>query len=492
MAPTGDGSGASHGSKPGPYADGLIPHKAGSPKPAKSDGGSKPAESKVDPSDGYTAREWAIALLKRLGDPTTSANISALMAWMRAEGGHWENTAQFNPLNTTQAMPGDAGAMNDAGVRVFSSWDQGLEATVRTLQNGRYGQILQALKSGHSPGAVLNAVVASPWSSYPNGISLNGSESYGRNPAGHGGNAGAEGVPGAGQEPDIGDVHFDQSLLEKQYGSIAVALDDLELKNLVHKAVNQGWDDETFQAHLLNTKFYQKHTDAQKNWLLLQATRPAEARHELNTQLRAVKQASVALGVTLTPDEEKHIAEQSLLNGWQDDSAKLQAAIGAHFQMKQAHAQGSAGTLQDQFNQLAANYGIKVSNDTVERWIKRNFTGRMTPDDVKSFFEQQAMTMYPGLADKIKQGLSVADVAATYRDSMAQLLELDPNTIDVFDPTVRKALQYQPDPTKPSELMPLWQFEQQVRQDPRWLNTSNAKQSAMDTGISILKDFGLA
>lgn len=479
--PKGQATSSPAGDRPG--GNPKAPKKSA---PAKKSTANGKGGKQVDASDGYTAREWAIALLKRLGAPTSGANINAIMAWERAEGGHWENTAQYNPLNTTQSMHGDAGAMNTAGVRVFTSWNQGLDATVRTLQNGRYGPILAALKAGHSPGAVLNAVVASPWSSYPHGISLNGVQTYGANPQGHGG-----GTPAIDTSSASGPI-FDESTLEKQYGSIAVALGDTELQHLVQQAVNQGWDDDTFQGKLLDTKFFKKHTDDQRNWLLLQATDPQEAKHELNKQIAAVKQGASSLGVTLSPDEVQHIAQQSLLNGWADDQQKLQKAIGAHFQMKQAHASGVAGTLQDQFNQLAENYGIRVSDDTVARWIKRNFTGKMTADDVKAFFEQQALSMYPGLSDQIKQGMSVADVASTYRDSMAQILELDPNTINVFDPTVRKALQFQPDPTKPSELMPLWQFEQQVRKDPRWLNTQNAKQSVMDTGISILKDWGLA
>jgi hypothetical protein len=310
---------------------------------------------------------------------------------------------------------------------------------------------------------------------------------YFRESSGGGGSAST-----AGQGIDASGAQFDQSLLESQYGSIAESLKDTELQGLVAKAVNQGWSDDVFLAHLQDSKFYKKHSDAQRNWLLLQSTDPGEARHELAKQVKAVTNAAIQLGVHLAPDEIQHLAQQSLLNGWADDSAKLQSAIGAHFKMKQAHASGAAGSLQDQFNELANEYGIKVSDNTVGRWIKRNFTGRMSPDDVKTFFEQQAMALYPGLTDQIKQGHSVADIAGTYRDQMAQLLELDPNSVDVFDPTIRKALQYQPDPSKPSTLMPLWQFEQMVRKDPRWLNTSNAKQSAMDTGIQILKDWGLA
>src|SRR4051794_31933346 len=52
--------------------------------------------------------------------------------------------------------------MNSVGVKAYTSWDQGFTATVDTLNNGRYGGILDALRSG-SAMDVANAVAASPW-----------------------------------------------------------------------------------------------------------------------------------------------------------------------------------------------------------------------------------------------------------------------------------------------------------------------------------------
>jgi len=34
-------------------------------------------------------------------------------------------------------------------------------------------------------------------------------------------------------------------------------------------------------------------------------------------------------------------------------------------------------------------------------------------------------------------------------------------------------------------------FSNQVRQDPRWLNTQNAKDSIMNSGVQLLRNFGL-
>lgn len=111
--------------------------------------------SKAAPK-GYTP--FATDLLTRLGMPVTSENVRAVVAWARAEG----TAAANNPLATTQPMEG-ATRFNSAGVRNYSSYQEGLEATVRTLQNGRYDNVLAALRAGTSADDVGRAVAASPW-----------------------------------------------------------------------------------------------------------------------------------------------------------------------------------------------------------------------------------------------------------------------------------------------------------------------------------------
>ncbi len=105
---------------------------------------------------------WAQAFVKSLGMPMTADNVAAVVAWEMAEGGHWYNTAFYNPLNTTQSMPG-ATIFNSVGVKAYTSWAQGLKASVITIRNGFYGGILDALRRGNDAQAVADAVAASPW-----------------------------------------------------------------------------------------------------------------------------------------------------------------------------------------------------------------------------------------------------------------------------------------------------------------------------------------
>jgi peptidoglycan hydrolase CwlO-like protein len=110
----------------------------------------------------YSPLSWARALLGYLGMPVSSQNLTAITSWELAEGGHWFNSARYNPLDTTMPEPG-ATVMNSVGVKAYTSWAEGFTATIATLRNGLYGPILAALRSGDDAVAVAAAVASSPW-----------------------------------------------------------------------------------------------------------------------------------------------------------------------------------------------------------------------------------------------------------------------------------------------------------------------------------------
>lgn len=115
---------------------------------------------------GQTLTRWSIELLGRLDAPVTIDNVRALAAWVGAE----HNDVRFrNPLATTMGAPG-ARDVNDHGVKAYPSDEVGLDATVRTLRNGWYDEILTGLQQGDSALRVVVAVAASPWGTGDNAI----------------------------------------------------------------------------------------------------------------------------------------------------------------------------------------------------------------------------------------------------------------------------------------------------------------------------------
>jgi hypothetical protein len=116
---------------------------------------------------GGGQQQWARGFLAALGEPGTQCNLNAVVAWQQAEGGGpGGDGASFNNLNTTLREPGSY-AMNSAGVQVFTSYAQGLDANVTVARMPAYAGVRSALAAGNNAQAVADAVASSPWGTEP-------------------------------------------------------------------------------------------------------------------------------------------------------------------------------------------------------------------------------------------------------------------------------------------------------------------------------------
>ena len=106
-------------------------------------------------------KQFAVSALRRAGLPVTPTSVKNLIGWARAEGGHTHNNARFNFLNTTQPMPGAGNTGSQGNIKVYRSLGQGVDATVKTLKNGRYGAILSSVNA--DPSTFARAVNSTPW-----------------------------------------------------------------------------------------------------------------------------------------------------------------------------------------------------------------------------------------------------------------------------------------------------------------------------------------
>jgi cell wall-associated NlpC family hydrolase len=111
-------------------------------------------------------RNFATRILQGIGAPTTGTALKAMLEWMRHEGGHYKNNADFNPLNTTQKMPGD-GPMSSKNpkIRSYGNWEDGVAATLRTITSDKYGypKIVQAFRENKDLGSIYRAINKSQW-----------------------------------------------------------------------------------------------------------------------------------------------------------------------------------------------------------------------------------------------------------------------------------------------------------------------------------------
>ena len=103
---------------------------------------SKIQKNKEIDTGNITDKNFYERLLTELGAPVTSENLKYLYAWRQAEG----KGGRYNPFNTTWKRP-DSTKMNSHGVQHYTSLEEGMIATLKTLRNGYYDCIVNGLKN---------------------------------------------------------------------------------------------------------------------------------------------------------------------------------------------------------------------------------------------------------------------------------------------------------------------------------------------------------
>jgi hypothetical protein len=118
------------------------------------------ARERIGRGTPLTFGEWAAVFLRAIDAPVVRNNLIVMVAWQAAE----YTLARYNPLATTQPMPG-ATAFNGVGVRNYMSLEQGIQATIKTLSHPGYGYdaILASLRRGADAMETARAINASRW-----------------------------------------------------------------------------------------------------------------------------------------------------------------------------------------------------------------------------------------------------------------------------------------------------------------------------------------
>lgn len=307
------------------------------------------------------------------------------------------------------------------------------------------------------------------------------------------GGSGASGGGGAtlsGSLPGLSQADYESSL-----GNLAGLLDGVpELKGILQQATTGQWSTAKFQEAVNQSSWYKTHNQTVRQALALKYSDPATYNQNLQNSQNHIGQLAAQLGVTLTPLERSSLADQLTMGGWDDTT--LSNHISRYFTQNNGSTNkifGQAATTEQQLQQLASEYGTGLTSDTLTGWTQAILSGAQTTDSYKQFVLNGAKAKYPGLTQQLDDGLTVNQIADPYRQSMAQLLELDPNAISLQDPNIKQALQGTTTATNgkaTTATMPVWQFENQVRSDPRWAKTQNAVDTVSSALLHVGQDWG--
>lgn len=219
----------------------------------------------------------------------------------------------------------------------------------------------------------------------------------------------------------------------------------------------------------------------------------AEQRGAYNKNLDAFKLATrkrlAGKGVKLDDATLTQVIEQAYDNGMNEDQVDALLLATGKVGALGGDALGDVTTLKAYANSFGVSSLLNGAYwDTKSRQL---FEGTTTIDDIKAEIRNNASSAFPAYSEQIQNGVSVDSLASAYKSAMANILEVDADSITYDNPYLRRALQ-NVGPDGKATPKPLWQFEKELRSAPEWEYTNNARDTIDSLSLKVLKDWGLA
>lgn len=268
---------------------------------------------------------------------------------------------------------------------------------------------------------------------------------------------------------------------------------DPELWALLQRATAEQWTEAQFNSQLMGTEWWNNNNEYARDAFARRAIGGADWDVTVQEARNLVQQRASAVGVTLDEQQLAAIADKTIVSGW--DRAGRQSFLdqelaGLISADQQGLLKGAAGTLQDKLQRIAAANGLQFSQGYFESAARSVAEGLTTEEDWIRQTRDQAASLWPIYSEKIRAGMDAYDLASGYIYTMADELEIDPYSISLNDSYIRSALTGVDDQGNPRPKS-LWEFQQELRNDPRWMNTNKAQNQVSSITSRVMEMFGL-
>lgn len=277
-----------------------------------------------------------------------------------------------------------------------------------------------------------------------------------------------------------------------EYGyTVAVIDSDPKLQELFEEAVRQEWSAERFKVAVKNWARDAGYETASALAAYKQEQEGGEPwERSLENARQEIKNSAVNLGIPvdslgLDTEAGKEMVRRWVYGGYKNRSQEAVVSF-----LAPGGVEGTTGAIDDTLDSLrslAINNGVEFSDG----WYKQVADSIALNNTDKNYWEQtirdQAAQRFPVFGEKIKAGISVNELASPYTSAMRRVLERGDVSLD--DPWISKALNGVAEDGTP-KAMTLYEFETALRQSSEWQNTTNGKNTLLNTGQKFLRDLG--
>jgi hypothetical protein len=271
-------------------------------------------------------------------------------------------------------------------------------------------------------------------------------------------------------------------ILAKEYGfAWSIISNNDEWFRIFTESVLEGATTDRFISRIRNTRTYMETTEAFLDSEVLRLTRPKDYESVVNYWKDWLQNKAVQQGVPV--DDEFLTRNATLLVQGAIKPFQADKVVGEALTVSEnPDLLGRAGQIQDTLRKISLNNGLNMSIREINDYVSQVLRNQITENDAYDAIRKTAANNYQKYSDRILSGTDLKDLASPYTRSMAEILEVNQDTIDLNDPLLTDAL---------TGDMTLTDFRQRLRKDPRWQFTQNAQDETLGALSSVLRDFGL-
>jgi hypothetical protein len=282
------------------------------------------------------------------------------------------------------------------------------------------------------------------------------------------------------------------------------------LKAILNRYVKEDWTPDKLRKAIRDDVWYRKNSAEIKaryvqlyNYRDLVETGQADGSTDYEKQISTLerqiadKARQMGSGIASDPAALRKAAENMYITNVSIDDAMTTDFIAAAIRPigSTIAGQGTTGysgqALKDYqaIQDVARSNGFRVKDivpggQTEQQVLQGIATGKIDPNRLAQDARKLAAQGQPQyVRDLLGQGYNLDQVFAPYRQTMANLLEINADEIDLNDSTLRSAISDKGD-------MNIYDFKKTLKADKRWQYTENAKQEVSDMTLKILRDFG--
>ena len=200
----------------------------------------------------------------------------------------------------------------------------------------------------------------------------------------------------------------------------------------------------------------------------------------------AIETARLAAGAELTDVEVNALAQEAYDKGLDRERNSFNAFLDSKFKFGATGAKGKAGEQLSDLQKVAAANGLdlqKAFGTQLPTWFASINKGESIETYKKIIRDVAKIGMPQNIASMLDNGVDLDAIYSPYKNVMASVLEINPESITLSDPLLRSAI------TGEKEL-PIYEFQRQLRKDSRWQYTNQAKEEVSDVALKVLRDFG--